>query len=175
MEQLVFSNPDSVYTDEEKKMLSSLTVNRYQGLVGENVHEYLRALPYGIDIDEAESRICKAAGVKETHYPLIKQMFITDNEELFLQFFHEGYDFIYDDKSELFFVDLFSGHEIVRCNLYNTYKGVNLDYKDGAEKWVCENMGFFRSSVSPYIICGENYSIKFSLKPYIKERDIMRF
>lgn len=168
-------------TDFANKIKVRLTDEEYEDCVLENfgkhgrrAEQYWRAIEDCFDRAEAIKMVSKGDDDFFGDYFFEEPRnvgFITDDVSKFLVMYKKlGMDFVFDKRTGLFFMDLFAGHEMLRSILYQA-SGVKmpdgppwLSDEDKADLFLEKNMGFFKSSQSPTIWVGPDYSLPAELK-----------
>lgn len=119
-----------------------------------------------LDHDSLEKRVLDHYKADEIYIP--EKGFVTDDQDLFVEMYHHlKIDFVYDFGTRLFFMDLFGGHECLMGNLYECIKHLDTsDWEEGAEKYVIEGYGFYKSSQSPRVWIGPDVAIPDFFRPW---------
>jgi hypothetical protein len=98
--------------------------------------------------------------------------FITKDKALAMKLFRDFHlDFVYDDVTGYFFMDIFARHEIFCHALYVFHKSKGkesgLDYRDGYDLWIDNNMGLMKSTQGRNVMCGKDYKVPSELKLFV--------
>lgn len=164
-------------SDFESKLNARLTDDEYEdcmlenfGKHGRRAEQYWRVIDQSFDRQEALKLLANGQGEDFTSDYILEERnvgFITNDTSKFLALYKRlGLDFVFDKRTGLFFMDLFSGHEMLRSILYESVHGhkIGLSYEDQADLFLEKGMGFFKSSQSPVIHAGGAYTFPAELK-----------
>ena len=145
---------------------------------GRNFEDYFYVLDRNLnkDPDAVEARLLAAYDLDDDVFiPIKDSCFVTDDEDLFVEMYrHLKLDFVHDFKSGLFFMDMFGGHEVFMNYLYEGIHGKKkYDWDKGAELYVIEGLGFFKSSQSSRVWIGPDVPIPDFFRPWKQHVEVM--
>lgn len=118
------------------------------------------------DQEALERRILDAYKSDDAVY-LDLRWFVTDDVDLFVEMYrHLSIDFVADFASNLFFMDMFAGHEALMTQLFDLTGKKPPRGKDAAEAYVLNGLGMFKSSQTPWVNIGPEVAVPDYFRPF---------